>query len=138
MPWREVIRHNFGWKVAAFLLATLIWFTVRFGEGNFGIAETLRMEVPIRVLTAASDPSRYRVVPDRAEVVLRGDPTVLRRTKPSDLEVYVNLADIEAAVSLQMRIHVYAPPGVRVDTLQPSNARIEKLPDSAESKARPN
>ena len=138
MPWRELIRHNFGWKIAAFLLATLIWFTVRFGEGNFGIAETLRLEVPIRVLTAASDASQYRVVPDHVEIVLRGDPTTLRRTKPSDLEVYVNLTDVEAAVSLQMRIHVYTPPGVRVDTLQPSNARIEKLQNTNETRPRPN
>ena len=130
MPWREIIRYNFGWKVAAFLLATLIWFTVRFGEGSLGFSETRRVQgVPIRVLTPANDASRYRVVPSTAELVLRGEPMVLQRLKPSDLEVYVNLTDVEAAVSLQMRIHVYTPAGVRVDSVQPSNARIEKLPE---------
>lgn len=130
MPWREIIRYNFGWKVAAFLLATLIWFTVRFGEGSLGFSETRRVQgVAIRVLTPANDASRYRVVPSTAELVLRGEPMVLQRLKPSDLEVYVNLTDVEAAVSLQMRIHVYTPAGVRVDSVQPSNARIEKLPE---------
>ncbi len=145
----ESIQYNFWWKLSAVGLATLIWFTVHFGAGHrtgsvgstnlFSQTQTRRLEeVPVRVLTSVGDSSRFRVMPDKIEVVLRGDANVLRRLQPSDIEAYVNLADVEAAQSLQMRIQLYVPTGVRVDSLQPANAFIEKLSESNDTRSRPN
>lgn len=145
----ESIQHNFWWKLSAVVLATLIWFTVHFGAGNrtgnvgstnlFSQTQTRRLEeVPVRVLTSVGDSSRFRVTPDKIEVVVRGDANVLRRLQTSDIEAYVNLADVEAAQSLQMRIHLYVPSGVRVDSLQPANALIEKLSVSNDTRSRSN
>ena len=140
MRWREFIHYNFWWKVAAVVLATLIWLTVRFGEngpggGIFSGVEARHVfDVPVRVLTIASDASRFRVEPDKVEVLLRGDMAALQRIQPSDLEAYVNLADVEDAAALQMRIHVYAPAGLRVEWVRPAKAHIEKIPETGEGR----
>jgi len=145
----ESIQYNFWWKLSAIGLATLIWFTVHFGASNrtgglgstnlLSQSQTRRLEeIPIRVLTSVGNSTRFRVLPDKAEVVLRGDANVLRRLQPSDIEAYVNLADVEAAQSLQMRIHIYVPTGVRVDSVQPANARIEKLSATSDTPPVPN
>lgn len=138
--WREFVQYNFGWKVAAVVLSTMIWLTVRFGERGPGTslfsnteARTLA-NIPVRVLTIASDASRFRVAPEKIEVILRGDASALRRIQSGDVEAYVNLADVQEAQSLQMRIHVYAPVGIRVESVQPPNARIEKLPEASEAR----
>ena len=130
--WRELLTHNRWQKVFSLLLASLIWLAVRPGSGlslrveDPGLVERPFTDLPITVLTPAADLGRYRVAPDKITLVLRGDPAVIDRLKPAELEVYVNL--VEPGPDRFTRIiHVHAPAGTEVVTVSPAEVQIERL-----------
>ena len=127
---RELVTHNPCQKFFSLLLAALIWSTVHFGIGQEPRGEdpsgNLRsfQNLPITVLTTASDLTRYEVSPTTVQLTLRGDHTLLERVHPAELEVYVNLTEI-SPVRIKRRLHVNAPPGLQVVLLQPEEVLVE-------------
>src|SRR5262245_9396943 len=94
MAWRDLIWHNFWWKVASLILAILVWFTVRPGdwsaETRDRATETTRRfdGLPVRVMTDAADAFQYRVVPDNVMVVIRGARTAIARLSERDIDTF--------------------------------------------------
>jgi YbbR domain-containing protein len=135
MNWRDFFVTNRWQKLFSLVLATLIWLTVRSGIELAPLIEDLGHDarqferLPITVLTSATDLGHYRVEPERVTVVLRGDRLLLEQVQAAQLEVYVNL--VEATGKLGTRpVHVYAPSGTEVVTVQPREVLVERLPDS--------
>lgn len=132
----DLFTHNRWQKVFSLLFASLIWFAVHSGiglnpQGSAPGHEFRAFDgLPITVLTPAAAPGRYELAPAHVAVVLRGDAAVLAKVKPSDLEVYVNLAEA-TPTRLPRPIHVHAPPGTQVVSVNPAEARIERLPGPA-------
>lgn len=132
---RELVTHNPWQKFFSLLLAALIWSTVHFGIGQDPRGEEpvgnhrSFQNLPITVLTTASDLTRYQVSPTRVSLTLRGDPYVLERIHPSELEVYVNLTE-NSPIRMKRRIHVNVPPGLQVLVLQPEEVQVEPLVSS--------
>jgi YbbR domain-containing protein len=127
---RELATHNPWQKFFSLLLAALIWSTVHFGLGQDPRSEeaagNLRsfQNLPITVLTTASDLTRYEVSPTSVQLTLRGDPNLLDRVHAAELEVYVNLTE-NSPIRIKRRLHVNAPQGLQVVSLQPEEVLVE-------------
>ena len=131
----ELFTRNPGQKIFSLVLASLIWFAVHAGLtlGSHGspIGHDTRLfeSRPITVLTAAADLGRYEVRPDRVSVLLRGDAAVLAKIRPQELEIYVNLVEPSPSRTTRL-IHIFAPPGTEVVTVNPAEVMVERLPSA--------
>jgi len=138
MSLRHFLSHNRWQKFFALLLATLIWFTVRQGvDRGLGPAYRTVSNVPIRVLTLASDLDQFRVAPAEVTVILRGKPDTLAQHSPRTIEAYVNLADGPLGANRQASVHVNAE-GAEVVSVSPRDVSIERIsPQAPDPRHRP-
>ncbi len=145
MSLREFTTYNRWQKIFSLVFAVLIWATVRQGVEQDGGAPVVPEgysrtfeNLPIRVLTLASELSQFRVNPSHVTVVLRGRPDVLNRLRPQDVEVYVNLAEVSPADADRHPVHVNAP-GVQLGSVSPQEVLIERvqIPDSKRAQENP-
>lgn len=133
---RDLVTHNPWQKFFSLLLAALIWSTVHFGIGQDPRGDDASgnrrsyQNLPITVLTTASDLTRYQVSPTMVNLILRGNPDALEQVRPSDLEVYVNLTE-NSPLRMKRRIHVNVPPGLQVVVLQPEEVQVEPITPGA-------
>lgn len=137
MPWRDIIFHNFWWKVIALILGTLTWLTVswislRSGTITFSAPEALGVTVtsvrefvrhPIAVLAPVGDQRQFQFDPAEVHITISGESSVLKRLSWNEVRAFVDLAEIEEAPSTN-RVQVYVPSGVRLDTVTPSEVRV--------------
>jgi YbbR domain-containing protein len=129
---RDLVTHNPWQKFFSLLLAALIWSTVHFGIGQDPRVEDASgnrrsyQNIPITVLTTASDLNRYQVSPTTVSLTLRGSPEILDQLHPSELEVYVNLTE-NSPLRMKRRIHVNVPPGLQVVLMQPEEVQVEPI-----------
>ncbi len=98
MPLRDLVLHNFLWKLTALLLAMLLWFSVKFTIYK-GSHQILRRQ-PVLVLKSADDPRIFRIQPPEVDVVVQST----KELHKDDIEVYVNLStlpmDVDSAFKL--------------------------------------
>lgn len=141
MSWRDYILEHRWQKLFALGLAILIWFTVRSTEGLRIVddaSDGIRHfdNVPIVVLTSASDLGRYEVNPARVRVELGGAPERLRDLNPAMIEAYVNLVDL-GNTPQAVNIHVNPPAGTTVTLVDPGKVLVDRLSESNSSKSSP-
>jgi hypothetical protein len=66
-----------------------------------------------------------QIHPSVVHVEVEGDPDVVQRLTPSDIQAYVNLLSPEAPRQGMFRVNARAP-GVRVAAVLPESVRIER------------
>ena len=119
MAWRPF--RNFGLKLIALALGTLLWFTV----------SSQQLERSIRV------PVEYRNVPDSLELTgdqtesvyvhLRGPDNVISRLEPGDVRAVIDMAQATAVDhgTFPLRIdEVASPPGAEVMWIEPREVSL--------------
>lgn len=133
MSFRELIRHNLGLKIFAFVLAMLSWFTVRFASyPEMGLAlNPWRKGVlrefanrPIQVLKNPDDSRTFRIEPAVATIRVSGDTRLMAKLTPEEIRLFVNLVDATDARMIERRIQANVPAGVTVERITPMTARI--------------
>jgi hypothetical protein len=131
MAWRDLLIQNRAQKLGSLALAALIWLTVR---SNFGLDRLVTNEVfrvrvleniPVGVLATGQGESQVQIHPSVVHVEVEGDPDVVQRLTPSDIQAYVNLLSPEAPRQGMFRVNARAP-GVRVAAVLPESVRIER------------
>ena len=133
MAFRDYILDRFWLKLFSFILATLIWFTVqskaqtpfRFATNPFRTKETREISRPVRLVMLPT--TRRFFTPDRVEVriTIRGNPAVLDRLNPGEIEAQVNLTDAtDSAASYAVKA-VNVPPGILVIDIVPAMVIVE-------------
>lgn len=127
MSWRDLITHNFGWKLLSLALAVLIWTALSRGRIGPQTRRELR-GLPITVMTEASDNHAFRVTPDVVNLRVMGKRDLVENLQPAGLEVYVNLTGLDADSNMQRRIQVYVPPGLSVLQVDPPYVRVRVIP----------
>ena len=138
MSWKTLFQENFWQKLFALGLAILIWLTVSSSEAvRFSALDVEEVqevaEVPIVVLTHASDVWRYEVRPDRVSVTLRGPSGLLSAVTAMQMEAYVNLVGKEPEqASGEVEIHVNAPVGTRVIEVDPPRVMVQRIREGSE------
>jgi len=131
MAWRDLLIQNRAQKLGSLALAALIWLTVR---SNLGLDRLVTNEVfrvrvleniPVGVLATGQGENTVQIHPSVVHVEVEGDPDVVQRLTPSDIQAYVNLLSPEAPRQGMFRVNARAP-GVRVAAVLPESVRIER------------
>lgn len=131
MPWRTLLLENRAQKLGSLALAALIWLTVRSNLGierlasNDGLRIRVLENIPVGVLASGMGDSGVQIRPSVVHVEIEGDPDVVQRLTPGDLQAYVNLLGPDAPQQGMFRVNARAP-GVRVAAVLPESVRVER------------
>ena len=127
--------NNPGWKLLSFALATAIWLTIHFTiQGNPKLprnpvitVNTLTLQLPITVMTAARDARTFKVTPSTVSVTIAGDVFTLEKVKEADIQVFIDLVAVAEARGVRRKVQVHVPAGVTLVRLVPSDVAVEPL-----------
>ena len=124
MALRDLLLYNFRWKLTALLLATLVWFVIKFAiykESLGGRGQVLPQQ-PVMVLKAPDDSRVFRVQPPAVDLVIRSSQEV----KPGDLEVFVNLTALPDVETAFKQVLVRGNEATRVVEVRPWGVTVER------------
>jgi len=131
---RYLFVEDFLLKLLSLVLALLFWLTVSFAiqEKQGSPTPVLRLipevrsfsNLPVVVMSSASDVRNFKVSPNQVEVTVRGDSSLLQNLHSKDIRVMVDLTDIEAAENLRKRIEVSTPAGVTLVSVRPEEVAV--------------
>ena len=129
---RDLILHNFWWKVFSLLLATLIWYVINFNLETQSTASPLLIstradnrdfQLPVTVITSAANRRALTIHPTEVRVKVRGDRLTLDRLSRDDIQVYVKLID-DPNPEGSFRLDVRVPPNVVVQQTSPAHVYV--------------
>jgi YbbR domain-containing protein len=119
MAWHPL--RNFGLKILALGLGTLLWFTV----GSQQLERSLRVPVEYRNV-----PASLELTGDQTETVfvhLRGPDNVVSRLEPGDVRVVLDLTQataVEQGTFALRTDQVVSPPGAEVMWIEPHEVTL--------------
>jgi hypothetical protein len=127
---REIIWHNFWWKLLALFLATVVWFTFHSGDKlefqlrEFGSILGARefVQHPLTLMIPAAADRQFKVDPMFIDLTLSGEKEALKKLTGKDLQAFVNLSDVTNGTGF-VKVEVLVPKGIKVDRVLPSEAR---------------
>ncbi|MEY4690291.1 MAG: hypothetical protein RIT19_616 [Verrucomicrobiota bacterium] len=131
MGWRALLIENRAQKLGSLALAALIWLTVRSNLGmerlasNDGFRVRVLENIPVGVLGTGQAENQVQIRPAMVHVEIEGDPDVVQRLTPGDVQAYVNLLSPESPRQGMFRVNARAP-GVRVAAVLPESVRVER------------
>ncbi|HWF19860.1 MAG TPA: CdaR family protein [Verrucomicrobiae bacterium] len=136
MALRDIVLHNFWWKLLSLLLAALTWLTI---ETALRREEMLRQTpvvgsysrdfpaVPITLLTASTNANHFRIDPDVASVRISGPADQLQKLQERDIHVYIDLSDVGDEKQLRRNIQAQVPKDLKVEDLKPTYTSVERI-----------
>jgi len=132
MALRDWFIKDLGWKLFSVVLAVAVWLAVYkiLGETGgstepaIGDKQTTYDDMPVLVVSAASDVRDFRVKPDAVTVTVSGAPNVMAILQANQIRAVVDLTGIESAKKLRRRVDVSLPPGVKLVSVNPSNVEV--------------
>jgi YbbR domain-containing protein len=145
MNFRDLILHNFWWKLLSLTLAALTWSIIHF-DTNFKdvqitpASESPTLELPaveIGVRTRPDDTNTYIFWPRTAHMVLTAKEEVLEEIRDSaagKVDAYLDLASVNLDEPRQIELRVWLPEGVRRVSVVPSHLMVRKdVPKKSEN-----
>jgi hypothetical protein len=125
------ITKDFWWKSFSLALALVIWLTVykiREAPGVpvaavAGVPLTCG-NVPVLVVSAASDVRDFRVLPATVAVKVSGPPEVMAVLQANQIHPIVDLTSVVAARNLKRRVEISMPPGVTLVSVTPAEVEV--------------
>ena len=134
MSWRDFILNRFWLKLFSLTLASLLWFAI---QSNLVLetrpsqyaprpSETRDFRRPIVVTSTTAKRRVFKIEPKEVDVRLGGNPELLRKLKPSDIQTYVNLAEAPNLIG-SFPIEVSVPPEVTLRWVWPSHVHVEPI-----------
>lgn len=135
---RNLILHNFWWKITSVALAVVVWITfhneVRLeGQSFQGINELVRphtaspaqsSQFPITVLRAARDNRVFKIEPSVVDITVSGDVSGIRRNLLEELQVFVDLSKA-GNEPFTARVRVSLPAGASLVRVTPDQVHVE-------------
>ncbi|MGO8837804.1 MAG: CdaR family protein [Limisphaerales bacterium] len=131
MAMRDWVTNDLGWKLFSLFLAVAIWLTVHKIYEEPGAASGLAGgntvtfgNLPVLVVSAASDVRDFRVVPATVAVKVSGPPEVMADLQANQIHAVVDLTDVQSARDLRRRVDVSTPPRVTLVSVDPPNVAV--------------
>jgi YbbR domain-containing protein len=128
---RDWFTKDIGWKLFSLFLAVAIWLTVhkiyeepRTASGSAVGYPVTFGNLPVLVVSAASDVRDFRVVPATVAVKVSGSPEVMADLQASQIHAVVDLTDVQSARDLRRRVDVSTPPGVTLVSVDPPKVGV--------------
>ncbi len=131
MAWRDFILNNLWWKLTALLLAIVAWFTFHSSDDFEGLINLTSSRAfvrhPVTVMKAAHDSRNFRLAPDEVDITVSGEISLIKSLAGSDLHAFVDLTRLKSNKANSVKVQVYQPRGVRVETVVPDTVRLELI-----------
>ena len=131
MAMRDWVTNDLGWKLFSLFLAVAIWLTVHkiyeepgAASGLVGGNTVTFGNLPVLVVSAASDVRDFRVAPATVAVKVGGPPEVMADLQANQIHAVVDLTDIQSARDLRRRVDISTPPGVTLVSVDPSKVGV--------------
>ncbi len=135
MSLRHLIQHNFWLKLFSLLLATLIWFTIKFwirtdspvADNPINPDRKEYLNLPVYVLSHAGDARVFKVTPPTVGVTVTAESAWLRDLPRKDLKAYVDMTDIRHNESASQKIRLHVPNNITVIRVLPLAVSVEQV-----------
>ncbi|MGD0252328.1 MAG: CdaR family protein [Verrucomicrobiota bacterium] len=131
MALRDWFIKDLGWKLFSVVLAVAIWLTVNkiLGESGNSTAplagdKQTYDDLPVLVVSEASDVRNFRVMPGTVAVTVSGRPDVMAVLQANQIRAVVDLTGIESGKEKHRRVDVSTPPGVTLVSVKPSSVDV--------------
>src|SRR5664280_2469733 len=131
MAMRDGVTTDLGWKLFSLFLAVAIWLTVHKIYEEPGAASELVGgntvtfgNLPVLVVSAASDVRDFRVAPATVAVKVSGSPEVMAGLQANQIHAVVDLTDVQSARDLRRRVDISMPPGVTLMSVDPPKVGV--------------
>ena len=131
MAMRDWVTKDFSWKLFSLFLALAIWLTVHkiYEEpktaSGLVVGDTVTFgNLPVLVVSAASDVRDFRVAPLTVKVTVSGSAEDMARLQADQVHAVVNLTDIGPERDLHLPVEVSAPPGVTLVSVDPPKVGV--------------
>ena len=131
MAIRDWVATDLGWKLFSLFLAVAIWLTVHKIYEEPGAASGVAVgntvtfgNLPVLVVSAASDVRDFRVAPATVAVKVSGSPEVMADLQANQIHAVVDLTDVQSARDLRRRVDVSTPPGVTLVSVDPPKVGV--------------
>ena len=128
---RDWIIKDLGWKLFSLFLAVAIWLTVHkiYEEPAIDAASAAGITVtfdnlPVFVVSAASDVHDFRVLPTTVKVTVSGTAEVMNKLQAGQVHAAVNLTDLGPERDAHLPVEVSAPPGVALVSIDPPKVGV--------------
>ena len=125
------ITKDFWWKSFSLVLALVIWLTVYKIREEPGVPAAAVAgvpltcgNVPVLVVSAASDVRDFRVLPATVAVRVSGSPEVIAVLQANQIHPIVDLTGLAAAHNLRRRVEISMPPGVTLVSVTPAEVEV--------------
>ena len=123
---RDWVTKDLGWKLFSLFLALAIWLTVHkiYEEPKTAsgpaVGDTVTFgNLPVLVVSTASDVRDFRVAPATVAVKVSGPPEIMADLQANQIHAMVDLTDIQSAGDLRRQVDVSTPPGVTLVMVNP-------------------
>jgi YbbR domain-containing protein len=134
---RHLLTKDLGWKLFSLFLALFIWLTVHQinGEspspaGTESWKQITYENLPVLILSSASDVHDYRVYPDLVTVTVVGPKDVMAGLQASQVRASVDLTDIVPSKDLPRRVDVSVPANVTLVSVKPATVGVVLPPSN--------
>ena len=128
---RNWVTKDFSWKLFSLFLALAIWLTVHKIYEEPGAASGLVVgntvtfgNLPVLVVSAASDVRDFRVAPATVAVKVSGPPEVMADLQANQIHAMVDLTDVQSARDLRRRVDISTPPRVTLVSVDPPKVGV--------------
>ncbi len=124
------ITKDFWWKLFSVFLAVVLWLTVYKIREEPVVAVAVAGNpvtydnLPVLVVSTASDVRDFRVLPGTVVVKVSGAPEVMAVLQANQIHPVVDLTDIVAGHNFKRRVEVSTPPGVTLVNVEPAEVRV--------------
>jgi YbbR domain-containing protein len=125
---RDQITKDFGWKMFSVFLALVVWLTVHKiyeepGAETSQARENTYGDLPVLVVSEASDVHDFRVVPATVSVTVSGPPDAMAVLQADQIRATVDLTGIGSGKQLR-RVEVSTPPRVTLVDVDPPRVSV--------------
>jgi YbbR domain-containing protein len=131
---RNLVVHDFWLKLFSLGLAFLIWYIVSpaaYKKEASPVAalvnaspEQTFVNVPVLIMSAASDVHDFKVSPNQVTVTVSGDARRLSEIHANDIRALVDLTGVEAARGLRKRIEITTPASITLVRVVPEEVEV--------------
>ena len=135
MNFQDLILNKNWLKILSLVLAMLIWFVINtnFAPTDMRLPQNpLRpkvardFRVPVMVMTSAANRQLFEITPPEVRVTVSGDPAVVGKLTPDEVQVVVRLVEVADAQG-SFRLEAKAPPEINTRDLVifPPNVQVK-------------
>jgi YbbR domain-containing protein len=123
---RDWLTKDIGWKIFSVILALVVWVTVHNiyqepGAATARARENTYGDLPVLVVSEASDVHDFRVLPATVSVTVSGPPEAMSTLQANEIRATV---DMTVGKELRRKIEVSMPPSVTLVSVEPSHVSV--------------